>query len=223
MALSSSRTQNAPPEALNTAPDAVGGAAPALWRLRRFVVGLGEFVESTREEAAIVERGSRLLSELIAMDDWLPAEFARPSAERYQQYLLHCDSLERFSVVSFVWGPGQQTPVHDHRVWGLVGVLRGAEWNEPYVRNGLGQIVAHGPRQRLERGSVSAVSPTLGGDLHRVENAEPDRVSISIHVYGGNIGAVSRATYDAQGTPKPFVSGYANSVLPNFWQASGEA
>jgi predicted metal-dependent enzyme (double-stranded beta helix superfamily) len=190
---------------------------PALWRLRALVVGFGALVDGARGESQIVERGGELLSQLIAHDDWLPEELARPSAERYQQYLLHCDSQERFSVVSFVWAPGQQTPVHDHRVWGLVGVLRGAEWNQSFVRNGLGELAPQGLRQRLERGSVSAVSPSLG-DLHQVANAEPDQVSISIHVYGGNIGAVSRATYDERGAPKPFVSGYANAALPNFWQ-----
>ena len=40
----------------------------------------------------------------------------------------------RFSVVSFVWGPGQKTPVHDHRTWGLVGILRGAELRRPTTR-----------------------------------------------------------------------------------------
>ena len=41
---------------------------------------------------------------------------AQPHPQYYQQHLLHCDPLERFSVVSFVWGPGQKTPVHDHTV-----------------------------------------------------------------------------------------------------------
>jgi predicted metal-dependent enzyme (double-stranded beta helix superfamily) len=193
--------------------------APALWRLREFILAFGALVGSTSDERVIIERGTSLLSELVAQDDWLPAEFARPSAERYQQYLLHCDSAERFSVVSFVWGPGQQTPIHDHRVWGLVGVLRGAEFNQGFVRTGTGQLLSRGAVQRLGPGSVSAVSPSLG-DLHRVENAEPDRVSISIHVYGANIGAVRRATYPADGAAQLFVSGYGNRALPNFWQAS---
>ncbi len=64
---------------------------------------------------------------MIRHDDWLPAAYAAPDPARYRQYLLHCDSAERFSIVSFVWGPGQLTPIHDHTVWGLVGVLRGAE------------------------------------------------------------------------------------------------
>jgi len=65
------------------------------------------------------------------------------------------------------------------------------------------------------------VSPTVG-DLHRVHNAHADRVSISIHVYGANIGAVRRHTYPAEGGRKPFVSGYTNTLLPNLWDRSAE-
>jgi predicted metal-dependent enzyme (double-stranded beta helix superfamily) len=36
-------------------------------------------------------------------------------------------------------------------------------------------------------------------------------VSISIHVYGANIGTVRRSVYAEDGTRKPFISGYANS------------
>ncbi|BFO11879.1 Predicted metal-dependent enzyme of the double-stranded beta helix superfamily [Serratia rubidaea] len=49
------------------------------------------------------------------------------------------------------------------------------------------------------------------GDIHQVRNAFSDRVSISIHVYGGNIGAVRRAVYSESGVVKPFVSGYSNT------------
>ena len=57
------------------------------------------------DEPRLLEVTSGLLGELVAHDDWLPPEFAKPHPDRYQQYLLHCDPLERFSVVSFVWGP----------------------------------------------------------------------------------------------------------------------
>jgi predicted metal-dependent enzyme (double-stranded beta helix superfamily) len=191
-------------------------------RLREFVVGLARTLESENDEAAILEGGRALLGALIAHDDWLPDEYAAPEPSRYQQYLLHCDSLERFSVVSFVWGPGQSTPVHDHRVWGLVGVLRGAEWSQAFSRNAPGTLLASAPRERLGPGSVTAVSPRIG-DIHRVSNAYDDRVSISIHVYGANIGAVERATYDATGLPRRFVSGYANRRLPNLWDRSPDA
>jgi predicted metal-dependent enzyme (double-stranded beta helix superfamily) len=187
-------------------------------RLREFVRATAQLLRSADEEEQIVARGAHLLGALVAEDDWLPEEYAEPDPSRYQQYLLHCDSEERFSVVSFVWGPGQSTPIHDHRVWGLVGVLRGAERSRTFVRQGDGSLVAC-PEERLEKGTVAVVSPRVG-DIHRVANAYDDRVSISIHVYGANIGAVSRATYDTEGNAKKFVSGYANRALPNLWDLS---
>lgn len=196
--------------------------APNIARLRGFVTSFAELVASTRDEAEILEAGGALLARLVSRDDWLPAAFARPSAERYQQYLLHCDSRERFSVVSFVWGPGQGTPIHDHRVWGLVGVLRGAERVEHYRRRHDGALEQVGATTNLYECEVEAIS-TKKGDIHRVANALPDEPSISIHVYGGNIGAVERATYELDGKPKRFISGYANDVVPNLWDRSGQA
>jgi len=195
--------------------------APNLARLRAFVSALGEVVDSQGSEADILVAGKALLTYLIATDDWLPEDYARPDPERYRQYLLHCDSRERFSVVSFVWGLGQATPIHDHTVWGLVGVLRGAERVEGFRRGPDGRLVATGEAQILKAGHVDAVSPSIG-DIHRVSNAD-DGVSVSIHVYGGNIGAVRRATYSPDGTAKPFISGYANPTLPNVWDRSRTA
>ncbi|WP_321817679.1 MULTISPECIES: cysteine dioxygenase [unclassified Paraburkholderia] len=198
----------------------------ALHKLRRFVGTIAELVDRPSrgfsQESELIARGLDALRELVSEDDWLPDAYAVPSRERYQQYLLHADARQRFSVVSFVWGPGQQTPVHDHTVWGLIGVLRGAEYAQPYVRGADGVLHPHGPETRLGRGAVEAVSPTIG-DIHRVRNAYDDQVSISVHVYGGNIGAIQRSTYPANGAPKPFISGYSNDVLPNLWDLSKES
>jgi hypothetical protein len=101
---------------------------------------------------------------------------------------LHADPLERFSIVSFVWGPGQRTPIHDHRVWGLVGVLRGAELSTDYTRTQEGVLAAH-KEERLEPGTIIALHLNRR-DTHTIRNAFKDRVSVSIHVYGANIGAV---------------------------------
>jgi len=190
-------------------------------RLRTFVDRIASLLDEAVPETRLLEAGSAHLRELIAHDDWLPDAWARPDPERYQQYLLHADSRQRFSVVSFVWGPGQATPVHDHTVWGLIGVLRGAEIAQGYRLNEQGTPLAVGPAKRLETGAVDAVSPRIG-DIHRVSNAFHDRVSISIHVYGANIGAVSRSVYPAEGGRKTFISGYSNEVLPNIWNVSKE-
>jgi len=205
----------------NALPNFSGGeralaAPPNLARLRSFVRAFGALLDDTQRETHILARGARLLALLVEHDDWLPDEYAAPAPERYQQYLLHCDSRERFSVVSFVWGPGQFTPVHDHTVWGLVGVLRGAELSQAYTRAPDGTLTKNGAAERLAAGSIAAVSPSIG-DIHVVSNALEAGPSVSIHVYGANIGRVERATYDGDGKPKRFVSGYANRAVPNIW------
>ncbi|MDB5685835.1 MAG: cysteine dioxygenase type [Rhizorhabdus sp.] len=188
-------------------------------RLRQFVGAFAELIDEGVGESLLLQHGADLLRDLVIHDDWLPSAYAQPDPARYRQYLLHCDSRERFSVVSFVWGPGQATPVHDHRIWGLVGVLRGAELVESFARDTEGRLISHGPAERLDAGAVDAFGPAIG-DIHRVANAYDDQVSISIHVYGANIGAVERATYDADGQPKRFISGYANESMPNLWDRS---
>ena len=191
-------------------------------RLRAFIGALAELIDGNPREGDLLHRGGKLLAQLVSHDDWLPDEFAQPDPERYQQFLLHADSRQRFSIVSFVWGPGQTTPIHDHRVWGLIGMLRGSEFSQPWRLQDNGRTVPDGEALRLDPGQVEAVSPRIG-DVHRVHNAYTDRVSISIHVYGANIGAVHRWVYAADGTRKPFVSGYANAWLPNLWDRSQEA
>ncbi|CAJ0683267.1 cysteine dioxygenase [Ralstonia holmesii] len=187
--------------------------------LRDFVTALSRLLDQQPTEAEILSRAGALLGVLVARDDWLPAEYAQPHPEHFQQYLLHADSGERFSIVSFVWGPGQRTPIHDHTTWGLIGMLRGAEYSQPFKLDAQGKPQPDGPAIRLEPGAVEHVSPRIG-DIHRVHNAFDDRTSISIHVYGGNIGGIHRSVYTEDGERKPFVSGYSNTHLPNLWDRS---
>jgi predicted metal-dependent enzyme (double-stranded beta helix superfamily) len=105
-------------------------------------------------------------------------------------------------------------------MWGLVGMLRGSEESVPYACQPDGTALTAGDPSRLSPGMVEAVSPLLG-DIHTVANALPDRASISIHLYGGNIGTVCRHGFDpTTGTASAFVSGYSAAVLPNLWSAA---
>jgi 3-mercaptopropionate dioxygenase len=190
--------------------------------LRDFVVGMTNLVSHESAEPNLITKGSELLKILIQTDSWLPEFCTVPHPEFYQQFLLHADPLGRFSVVSFVWGPGQKTPIHDHCIWGLIGMLRGMERGQRYKQLPSGELVTDGPETVLHQGEIEAVSPTIG-DIHVVSNAAPDKTSISIHVYGANIGAVKRHTYDPiTGTPKNFVSGYSSKQVPNLWDRSAE-
>ena len=188
--------------------------------LRNFVIGMTSLADTCDgDEPAMISGARDLLAKLVARDDWLPQEYSL-EGKTYRQYLLHCDPKQRFSVVSFVWGPGQTTPVHDHMVWGLIGMLRGAEIGQRFSLDGDRPMIA-GEEDVLEQGGVDVVSPRLG-DVHKVSNAHADRTSISIHVYGANIGAVNRHVFDpSTGASKAFISAYSNETTPNLWNLSG--
>jgi len=196
----------------------VAGADPSPAGRRRFASFL-DLISRALTDAAGDGGGmpgaiGQAFRSLLAQDDWLDDEFARPDPDRYQQYLLYCDARRRFSVVSFVWGPGQSTPIHDHGVWGMVGMLRGSEISENFELR-VGRLVKTS-EDVLTPGRIMSFTPD-GGDIHRVRNAYADRVSVSIHIYGGDIGSIERSVLGPDGVRKPFISGYANRRLPNFW------
>jgi predicted metal-dependent enzyme (double-stranded beta helix superfamily) len=194
-------------------------------RLRRFIADMTSLTGGAwqdKDEGAIVEVGRKLLGDLVSHDDWLPEAATKCPPHGYAQNLLWCDPFERFSVVSFVWAPSARTPVHDHQMWGLVGMLRGSETSQAFARDASTGALLTGETVTLAPGDVEVLLPSAG-DIHQVTNALSDCGSISIHVYGGNIGAVRRFTFDpATGQPKLFVSGYTNQSVPNLWDRSAE-
>lgn len=188
-------------------------------KLLTFVKDLATLIETNPSEEIVFSKGKALLENLIAVDDWLPEEFCKVHPQYYQQYLLYADPLDRFSVVSFVWGPGQKTPLHNHTVWGMIGQLRGQERSADYHQQADGSYKAD-EFTLCKPGQVATVSPNTH-DIHVVENALSDQTSISIHVYGGNIGRIERSVFDpTTGTEKLFISGYANSITPNLWNTA---
>ncbi len=168
-----------------------------------------------QHENQILEQAKLIMNDLVSQDDWLDDDFARPDPEYYRQYLLYADPLDRFSLVSFVWAGGQQTPVHDHKVWGVIGMLRGSEMERHYAFNEHGILEETGQVLTLKPGQIACVSPALG-DIHQVSNAFADKTSISIHLYGGNIGKIQRYVfYPGTSEKKWFVSGYSSNVDAN--------
>ena len=112
----------------------------------------------------------------------------------------------------------------------LLGDLRGREYDVTYLgysadgRIGRINLTAsfyavsythldvYKRQHNLPRGEVDRVSPTIG-DWHQVSNALTDQPSVSIHVYGADIGRVHRSFWDASTCElKPMVSGYSNDT-----------
>lgn len=133
--------------------------------------------------------------------DWLPPEARRSADDTYQRHLLYEDEAGRFSVGSFVWKPGQATPVHDHTGWGVVGVVDGELVSENFATD---------PEGRLAQTSVVALKPgattwlfPAAGDIHRIVNPSTRNTAISIHVYGAPFAAVCRNRYGLETNMAP--------------------
>ncbi len=181
-------------------------AAP-LFPLKSAIAALQALANQALANADWLRQSEPIMRQLLTADDWLPISHAASHPQYYQQHVLHLDPEHRFSLSSFVWGPGQGTPVHDHTIAGWVGVLRGAELCQRYSANGMATI---GQECRLNPGDMGAVSPSdeAIGDVHTVRNAYDDRISISIHLYRGNISGTLRHVYQ-NGVIKPFISSYS--------------
>lgn len=185
--------------------------------LRHFLRDMTLLVQAEADAARQQRAGMDLLRTLVRQPDWLEPQF-RAAAPGFRQVLLYNDPLDRFSLVAFIWGHDSlETPVHDHGLWGAVGVLEGAEISTEMIPDPAGGPMRPGRQDRLQAGNVMPLGPPTY-DIHKTANARPGAPAITIHLYGGNIGSVERRVYDAAtSTATMMRSGYDNPVLPNPW------
>jgi 3-mercaptopropionate dioxygenase len=126
----------------------------------------------------------------------LTAREREGSPDGYVCHILHTEPDGSFSVCAMVWRPGQETPIHDHVTWCVVGVVQGAEYEELFALRDGGTALESAGTGVNQTGAVSAFAPP--GDIHRVRN-HGSEVAISLHVYGADItrlGNSVRRTYD---------------------------
>ncbi len=151
-------------------------------------------------------------AELLADQDWLPAEYQAPvpgsgMGGGIGQWLLYRAGDGSLSLFSLVVPPGSATPVHDHLAWGLVGLYRGTQDEEVFAeRNGGLELVES---RELRPGDFYVLIPPRD-DIHRVRTTS-DEPSISIHLLTNDTGCVWRHKFDPEsGERQPFRSGWVN-------------
>lgn len=165
-------------------------------------------------EADIVDNIRIPLRRLLKSDDILPTDWRKPLAHKYGQYLLYKPEDESFALIAFAWGPDQGAPIHDHLVWGAIGVFQG-EIEETRYRLVDPQGNGGSPLEPVETvravaGDISYVYPP-SRDIHRVSNPSSLTTAITLHVYGADIGRRERHIYDVEtGRPRKVVTRHDN-------------
>jgi len=158
------------------------------------------------DEHAVTERVAARMRTFLASPVDLGPGLERPDPDHYVMYPVWVDPQERFSIASAVWNVGQQTPIHDHATWGVVGIVSGVERELRYA-------LSEGVPERIDthdfRPGEVTVCCTSDQDLHKVSCAS--RVpTVGLHIYGADIGTLRRRSYDPEtGAVTHFVSAWA--------------
>ena len=145
-----------------------------------------EVVSGGLTEAETGSGVAAIVSEYVGQKTLLHPENRVGDPDRYRQHVLHVEPDGSFSIVSLVWLPGQETAIHAHVSWCVVGVHQGEESEERFA------VVESNGKSYLEleetvtnpEGMVVWLSPP--GDIDRVTNTN-NKTTISIHVYGADI------------------------------------
>ena len=187
--------------------------------MRRFI----EAVDGQRRQSADIQALLRSLrpafTDLLADQNWLPAEFRRANPEGgmgggIASWLLYRSPSRDLTLMSLVVPSGSQTPIHDHLAWGLVGLYQGEQDEETFRRTDDGAVEGIASldlvdSRRLRFQSFYELLPPEG-DIHRVRTVSSD-ASISIHLLGNDVGCVLRHSFEpAIEAVAEFRSGYSN-------------
>jgi predicted metal-dependent enzyme (double-stranded beta helix superfamily) len=139
---------------------------------------------------AITGRIKEDLEHFAAHGVLLPERFHRLKPDGYGRRLLHRDPELGFTAVVMTWGPGQHTALHDHAgIWCVEGVLEGEMEVTRFDKieesaEGLCRFEEKG-HMRAGVGSAGALIPPY--EYHVLGNAHPERLALTLHVYGGEM------------------------------------
>ena len=185
--------------------------ARTAYALEEFVHDMTELVKSQPDQERLFNVGSSYLERLINNPDALPEEYRVPAGSRgrsanHGSYILHRG--EGLAVTSVVWGPGDHIAPHDHRTWGMIGVMDNAITETRFNRKDDGSkadfAVLEKTRETLVRpGEVSLLIPEVD-EIHQMDN-HSDRPTVEIHVYGKDLKGLERCMYNLEtGAMKTF-------------------
>jgi predicted metal-dependent enzyme (double-stranded beta helix superfamily) len=158
------------------------------------VGGVRTAVTAGGDDHAVAARVTKALTRHLSDPLLLDADHREPDPNHYRQHVLHVEPDGSFSVVALVWLPGQETCIHDHVSWCVVGTFVGEEEEVTYRLAGDRLVPLR--VNRTPQGVASYLVPP--GDIHKVRNSSSS-AAISIHVYGADIGLLGtsiRRRYD---------------------------
>ncbi len=178
----------------------------------RFIGEVREIVRAGGTEEEVTAKVAGRLKGVLGDPDLLTADQLLVKPGGFTLNCIHIEPDGSFSLGAGIWDVGQRTPVHDHGTWGVIGILRGEEKEESFIRRGervmSGRVDLAPGGTRLAGAGEVFVCCTTDRDVHRVSCASSEPV-VGIHVYGGDLAKIPRLMYDPEtGEVTPFQTGW---------------
>ena len=171
------------------------------YSLDDFVEDMKSLVAEQPDEAAIFDRGSSYLEQLLHNPDSIPEEYQRPAINGRRagggSFVLHRSPC--LLVTSVIWGPGSHIGPHDHHTWGMIGVLGNGIQETRFSRvddrrsEGYAKLVKD-RTSLMKSGQISLLVPETD-EIHQLDNFS-DRPTVEIHVYGADLVGLERCQYN---------------------------
>jgi predicted metal-dependent enzyme (double-stranded beta helix superfamily) len=147
------------------------------------------FVEACRKAAPDGTRAVReVVEEAVRDSQGIAKALGEPSRGGVEKLYIGPD----VSVLHVAWAPYMSVSPHDHGMWAVIGVYKGAEDSIFWRRQEEG-LEAAGAKS-LRNGEVLPLGPDV---VHSVLNPI-GRITGALHIYGGDFLAQERSEWDPQ-------------------------
>ena len=174
------------------------------YSLDEFAPDMEGLLVSQPNQQKIFVTGSSWLERLISNPDAIPSQFRVPATNgqrsNHGSFLLY-QGESGLSITAVVWGVGEHLGPHDHRTWGMIGVLDNSVTETRFRRvddrSSEGYAQLEQDRQAtFKPGEITLLVPDID-EIHQMDNFT-DRQTVEIHVYGSDLRGINRCRYDLE-------------------------
>ena len=174
------------------------------YSLEEFTHDMDGLVDGGVDQETLFDKGSGYLERLISNPEAIPEGYRSPSGTgaraNHGSYLLH-HGENGLLVTAVVWGAGDHLGPHDHRTWGMIGVLGNSITETRFRRVDDRQRAGYARLEKdrvadVKSGDVSLLIPDVD-EIHQMDNFS-DRATVEIHVYGNDLRGLERSKFDLE-------------------------
>ena len=174
------------------------------YSLEEFTHDMNGLIDSNVDQEKLFDKGSGYLERLIRNPEAIPERYRSPSGTgpraNHGSYLLH-HGENGLLITAVVWGAGDHLRPHDHRTWGMIGVLGNSITETRFRRLDDRQredyaLLEKDRVNHVKTGDVSLLIPDVD-EIHQMDNST-DRPTVEIHVYGTDLRGLERSKFDLE-------------------------